>query len=681
MKIITELMEAYSDYVGLPLLLINSNGEVDYKVSIKNSMLTKNQSTSYLTKLKNISLYLNNPTIMSVPDESFECEVFYIITPTFKVIDSIYFLAAGPFLYESIHSTNFVALDEQALNIFNEEEIEDKTSKIRNLHQLILAKHKYETKFSLPSKVMELLQTLGNLDCEIMDYNEYIRNLLNDLLNIEAFDFLGFAQKNEEDVFMIKHSCGDKVEHLVDKSFFIGEGLLGKAVILGKDFYWDKNLGTQRTEFFNKYGIFPNHLFGYTIKQNGNVVGMIFGGSFQEEPINDNLLNLMKCIVRFISQRKNISAKLMDSYYIQSIFANWLDLMDVTTYVKDKKHVSYKILDFCQTLNKGVFSCFSSVNGDFFYRGNMQNELLGIHHKALANLYNQPSSNVWVEHHCIHFYLDFSLERYGLFTVAFDENADLQQAAYILGTVDKLINPYKEATINPTPPQSDSIFQLLQTSMKEMNHNQYQLSKLAVTIVKKFVDVFQIEQQQEEVLMNICKVLPYSFEYLEKNISHTKEWQLLLNLQDMLKKDENVEDDKMDIKILAYIYKTVFHRDKKEHFGFLSEELKDQFDRIYEASHKIAEHDRGLVKVEIDENHIEKLTDLKSVISTLSLTSREKEILYLILEGLTNQEVGQYLNISVHTVKNHVTNIFKKLNVSDRIQAMTKIYRIKYEDG
>ena len=75
---------------------------------------------------------------------------------------------------------------------------------------------------------------------------------------------------------------------------------------------------------------------------------------------------------------------------------------------------------------------------------------------------------------------------------------------------------------------------------------------------------------------------------------------------------------------------------------------------------------------------IEEMADLKKVISTLALTFREEEILYLMLEGLNNQEVGQYLNISVHTVKNHVTSIFKKLNVSDRIQAMAKIYRIKY---
>ena len=677
MKVITELMEAYSKYLGLPLLLVNSTGEIDYKVNTKDCLPSKNRSTSYLIELKNISPYLNNPTIMSVPDDYIASEVFYIITPNFKVIDDTnYFFAAGPFLYESMQS-NTPSLEEQKLIRLNEEDIEDKTNKIRNLHQLIIAKSKFETKFSLPSKVMDLLQTLGDFGCDIPDYNEYICNLLDDLLSIEAFDFLGFAQKNEEDVFVIKHSCGDKVQHLKDKSFYIGEGLLGKAVILGENFYWNKNIDTKRTEFFNRYGIFPNHLFGYTIKQDGNVIGIIFGGSFQETAISDNLLNLMQCIVRFISQRKSFSAKLMDSYNIQTIFANWLDLMDVTRYVKDKKHVSYKILDFCQTLNNGKFSCFSSADGEFFFRGSIQNEIITIHHKAFANMYNQTSSDVWINHRCIHFYLDVNFERYGLFTVEFDEKTDIQQAAYILGTVYKLIKQYGEATSQNLAPQEETIFQLLQTSMQEMNNNQYQLSSFAQIIVKKLSKSFQIEEQKMLKLVNICKVFPYSFDYLEKHISSTEEWQLLLEMQTLLTTNERFEAYKIEIKILAYIYKKIFNPDKNEHFDFLSTELKDEFHRIYETAHKTIEHD----EVEIDENHIEKLTDLKGVISTLNLTSREKEILCLILEGLTNPEVGQYLNISVHTVKNHVTNIFKKLNVSDRIQAMAKIYRIKYEDG
>lgn len=58
-----------------------------------------------------------------------------------------------------------------------------------------------------------------------------------------------------------------------------------------------------------------------------------------------------------------------------------------------------------------------------------------------------------------------------------------------------------------------------------------------------------------------------------------------------------------------------------------------------------------------------------------SLTKREVEVLKLLAEGLFNKEVAYTLGISEKTVKNHVSNIFKKINVSDRTQAA--VYAIK----
>ncbi len=59
-----------------------------------------------------------------------------------------------------------------------------------------------------------------------------------------------------------------------------------------------------------------------------------------------------------------------------------------------------------------------------------------------------------------------------------------------------------------------------------------------------------------------------------------------------------------------------------------------------------------------------------------NLTAREVEVLELIAEGMINKEIARQLYISEKTVKNHVSNIFKKLNVSDRTQAA--IYAFKH---
>ena len=63
----------------------------------------------------------------------------------------------------------------------------------------------------------------------------------------------------------------------------------------------------------------------------------------------------------------------------------------------------------------------------------------------------------------------------------------------------------------------------------------------------------------------------------------------------------------------------------------------------------------------IDRNHDNALIE--------ELTRRELQVLKLLAVGKYNKEVAEELEISERTVKNHVSNIFKKIHVTDRTQA------------
>ncbi len=69
-------------------------------------------------------------------------------------------------------------------------------------------------------------------------------------------------------------------------------------------------------------------------------------------------------------------------------------------------------------------------------------------------------------------------------------------------------------------------------------------------------------------------------------------------------------------------------------------------------------------KIEKNTKDIQEIN--KSSLDCLSNT--ELNILKLVSEGKTNQEIADNLFISVHTVKKHISNIFKKLNIKSRIE-------------
>ena len=65
-----------------------------------------------------------------------------------------------------------------------------------------------------------------------------------------------------------------------------------------------------------------------------------------------------------------------------------------------------------------------------------------------------------------------------------------------------------------------------------------------------------------------------------------------------------------------------------------------------------------------------------ALVSQLELSKRELEILGLLAQGHSNQEIAAKLFVSLSTVKTHIQNLFEKLDVKRRIQAVEKAKRL-----
>lgn len=134
---------------------------------------------------------------------------------------------------------------------------------------------------------------------------------------------------------------------------------------------------------------------------------------------------------------------------------------------------------------------------------------------------------------------------------------------------------------------------------------------------------------------------------------------------------QEIRNDKMNLKVLMLtVHNEVEYLVKAVDIGVDGYLLKDS---------ESAELKKAIESIVNGENYIQpslipalnaKLINRDSDKDKIDqLTKRELEVLIKVANGMFNKEIALSLNISERTVKNHISNIFKKIQVSDRTQA------------
>ncbi|MFB7334212.1 response regulator [Streptomyces adustus] len=106
--------------------------------------------------------------------------------------------------------------------------------------------------------------------------------------------------------------------------------------------------------------------------------------------------------------------------------------------------------------------------------------------------------------------------------------------------------------------------------------------------------------------------------------------------------------------------------------GYLTKDAGGE--EIVRAVHSVLSGDAGLAP-SIQRRLLERLSEPEAapaapVDAPDGLTARETDVLALIAEGLSNQEIARRLHVSTATVKTHINNLFAKTGIKDRAQAV-----------
>ena len=113
------------------------------------------------------------------------------------------------------------------------------------------------------------------------------------------------------------------------------------------------------------------------------------------------------------------------------------------------------------------------------------------------------------------------------------------------------------------------------------------------------------------------------------------------------------------------------HNDKEYIMGLLANGAagylvkEEMLQTIVEAVRGVARGEQGWLSRQVSAQ----ISTWTQEAQTTNLTPREMEVLALVVEGKTNQEIGLALGISEKTVEKHLVNVFAKLDVSSRVEA------------
>lgn len=189
----------------------------------------------------------------------------------------------------------------------------------------------------------------------------------------------------------------------------------------------------------------------------------------------------------------------------------------------------------------------------------------------------------------------------------------------------------------------------------------------------------------------------------EDKVVYSRVLYLLLRKQEALKVIDDILEycrkysiktnliDGIIVKIM--LLKDDFELKKREIYNLLREALhysiENGYLRVYiiegkpllELIKKL-KNDKDIELTSKEKEFIQKIIDIEEPNETKKdelLSEREKEVLKVLCEGHSNKEIGEILHISLATVKTHMINIYSKLQVSNRVQAVEKAKSLLYK--
>ncbi|MFC4401666.1 LuxR C-terminal-related transcriptional regulator [Gracilibacillus xinjiangensis] len=508
--------------------------------------------------------------------------------------------------------------------------------------------------------------------------------------NMNEIDFIGIAEKKKTDYFSITNFIGAAEFSLLDKEFYTGEGLLGKVVATGEGKIWEEVSSDPRVAFFVLNQINPKSVFAFPIFRESEIIGILFGGSkvFEKFTGDFQLIGEMLSNIVSIKLRQKQLEEKVNQYSLQ--LTTFDEILQLMTNMNDVKRILFVLIDISINLMNTPFSCViikparDSKQATVVSRGMNDYQINRLGRNIAARYFSTKDVSISNESTIVEdeeiggeillLPIKFREEIMGCLAIGVKEKKRLEETELFLSHLAMAAGVLiaNQSSNNA----ADMIIKALALSTSQFNQSMDQRFREEELLIKGFykdesdqeikniIAASSLKEIDDQILNEVLPDHPVTF--LVKEFKQIKKW--------FNKGEKEASEYSKHSQFLFLIW--LFIHSKKdlrkiESLTMIDASLIKDFinfitiEEVVEVTIDLSSKTNNMT-----ENRVEAIQHHNQI------SKREKEVLELVIQGFSNKEIASKLFISDHTVKNHLTHIFQKLNVTDRAQAIAKVYQL-----
>ncbi|WP_245799297.1 response regulator transcription factor [Virgibacillus siamensis] len=550
------------------------------------------------------------------------------------------------------------------------------------IHKLVHLSTLYDKEMDTPPMQNNLLQRASWKNG--LDINELLHNFVG---NRNIFDFLGFAEIHKDDEYTINHIAGEATEELLGATFSLGEGFLGRILLSNDYTKWENIEEDPRARFFHRYFLFPKTLFGFPIMKHDGSTAILFGGKLRNSYIEEKELEIGHMLAAVLERNLVTSALKQENMKQLQRLSSLGEICRMMVTAPDLKSTLYILVDIGLSILEGTFSCIilkDSESGKLKLVSRGKHPEVKTFARKVMKRYEDKTDHfnvslkvcddetAWEQSviECPLYYKDSLL---GVLCIGTNLTTDTQlskemnflQTLSIIGGITLFLASQDQKQAEQR--QIQTLFR----SIEQFDVESFRKATEATRIAEEFTKKIGMNQLERSMIKYGCMLASYDHSFIEEMLSENRISTILMESNEVQAGERNWESAARESRIIALILFYIDH-DNLDTVSFLPDypdEILDKFIQ-YMNENTIVEEEFDAVELPVS-----------SEMEALALSPREKEVLDLIVDGLNNREIAEKLYISEHTVKNHVTKIFQKLDVSDRAHAISKVYQMRYSSN